>query len=340
MAEDQKQKITIIKRSSENLLMMINDLLDNAKIEAGKFTIESVPFSLPDLLNDVVALLAQKAAEKGIELLLDCSEGLPAYLSGDPTRLRQVLVNLLNNAVKFTPQGSVTLKVEEHANGAPEKTKLHFTVRDTGIGIAAEQLGNIFSGYMQASANTARNYGGTGLGLKISKELVQLMGGILTVESSEGSGSTFSFSLPFTISQPPGNDSTNQEFSYTGAQTFSFLIADDLEDNRYVFKMLLENIFPNSVVTLANDGMQAVNSAIASNYDLIVMDIDMPVMNGIEAAMKILADKPQQKILGSSANVILEAADLKEYGFEGFIPKPFTKKQFAETLRELLAGRL
>lgn len=104
------------------------------------------------MLNDVVALLAQKAAEKGIELLLDCSEGLPAYLSGDPTHLRQVLVNLLNNAVKFTPQGSVTLKVEEHANGAPEKTKLHFTVRDTGIGIAAEQLGNIFSGYMQASA--------------------------------------------------------------------------------------------------------------------------------------------------------------------------------------------
>ena len=314
---------------------MVNDVLDNAKIESGKFTIENVSFSLPDLLNDAIALLKHKADEKGITLLYDYQAGLPAYITGDPTRLRQVLVNLLNNAVKFTMQGSVTLSVK-HIADVNGLVSIQFTVSDTGIGIPAELTNKIFSGYTQATAGTARRYGGTGLGLKISKELVQLMGGTLTVQSHQGQGSVFAFTLPMAISQPPATDTAHEDFVYTGSKTFSFLVADDLEDNRYVFSMLLKRIFPASSVTLAADGKQAVANASAHHYDLIIMDIDMPVMNGIEAAMNILAISPQQKILGSSANVILGAGDIKEYGFAGFIPKPFTRRQFAETMRLLL----
>lgn len=337
MSPRQKEIAGIIKRSSENLLNVINDVLDNAKIESGRFTIENIPFSLTYLLNDVLALLSHKAKEKGIELLFDAAPDLPAYVTGDPTRLRQVLVNLLNNAVKFTTQGSVTLQVTAQPGATAGNVALHIAVCDTGIGIPAAQLNNIFSGYKQASADTARIYGGTGLGLKISKELVQLMDGTLTVQSHQGQGSVFAFTLPMAISQPPATDTAHEDFVYTGSKTFSFLVADDLEDNRYVFSMLLKRIFPASSVTLAADGKQAVANASAHHYDLIIMDIDMPVMNGIEAAMNILATSPQQKILGSSANVILGAGDIKEYGFAGFIPKPFTRWQFAETMRTMLA---
>ncbi len=336
MEEGQKQKVRIIKRSSENLLGMINDLLDNAKIEAGKFTIESVVFTLPELLSDVVSLFGHKAKEKNIALAFDCPADLPAYVLGDPTRLRQILVNLLNNAIKFTTRGSVTLKVEQKATGQPDKTTLHFIVHDTGIGIAKEKLGSIFSGYTQASEGTARLYGGTGLGLKISKDLAHLMGGTLTVQSQYGAGSTFNFALPLAIATAP-QTITQQALTYTGTQQFKFLIADDLEDNRFALSMLLKHIFPNCFIALADNGKEAIECALVSAYDLIIMDIDMPVMNGIEAALKILDRNPGQKIIGASANVILNAQDLQQYGFTAFIAKPFTKNEFAETLLALLA---
>ncbi len=335
----QKEIAGIVRRSSENLLNVVNDVLDNAKIESGKFTIENVSFSLPDLLNDAIALLKHRADEKGITFLYEHQAGLPAFITGDPTRLRQVLVNLLNNAVKFTTQGSVTLSVK-HIADVNGLVSIQFTVSDTGIGIPAELTNKIFSGYTQATAGTARRYGGTGLGLKISKELVQLMGGKLTVQSIEGKGSTFGFVLQFAIGEPPAATGLSHQFVYSGPYVFKFLVADDLEDNRYVFDMLLKAIFPTAQVTLLTNGQEAVDAIHKNNYDLIVMDIDMPVMNGIEAALNILALNPQQKILGSSANVVVSPADIQAYGFTGFLPKPFTRLQFTETLRTLLAQQL
>lgn len=329
MPAEQKRKVNIIKRSSENLLGIINDVLDNAKIEAGKFTIEQIVFGLHELIAEIRDTLQYKADDKGLILKTAIESNVPEFATGDPTRLRQVFINLLNNALKFTRAGSVTLTARQTLAGA-----ITFEIADTGIGISKQQTERIFAGYTQASSDTARNFGGTGLGLKISKELVQLMGGQLQLESEEGKGSRFWFNLPLAEARHPEGITANSQFMYAGAP-LKFLIADDISDNRFVISKLLQKYFAGCSYSEAEDGNQAVQMALQSKYDLILMDIDMPVINGIEAAIKIRESRPQQKILASSANVFLSGEELKSFGFIGFLLKPFTQMQFEERMRAL-----
>lgn len=336
MEEGQKQKVKIIKRSSENLLGMINDLLDNAKIEAGKFTIEQIPFSLTELLKDVEHVTAYKAAEKGLRFTINTAAGLPLYFNGDPMRIRQVLINLLSNAIKFTKQGFVTLSVKnETPDGNTGPLTLQFSVADSGTGIEPEQADKIFTGYTQANNTIARNFGGTGLGLKISKELVQLMGGTIALSTEVGKGSVFSFSLPLKPAEGLKAGGANN-LSYTD-KPFNILIADDLEDNRFVIRELLSSIFDKLQVAEAVNGKQAIELAGAGNYDLIIMDIDMPEVNGLQASRSITTQRPEQKILGASANVILSMDELSAFGLSDFIVKPITRAQLAEKLAAMFS---
>lgn len=331
MPEEQKRKVNIIKRSSENLLAVVNDILDNAKIESGRFALESTGFNLNVLLNEVVELAKVKADAKGVAVNLYTSNQVPEHVTGDPVRLRQIVINLLNNAVKFTHEGQVSITLTE----LPDN-HVSFKVEDTGIGIQPSQIQNIFKGYTQASANTTRLFGGTGLGLKISNELVQLMGGRLTVESEYGKGSCFSFAIPLPPFRQNISVPETEAYAYRNSKTYRFLVADDLADNRFAYRQILNSVFPNSEVLEAENGEEVLSITSGNSFNLVLMDIDMPVMNGIEACIKLRGRDKNVAILGASANVMMTVADLKNFGFTDFIMKPFTKEQLVIKLIPLL----
>ena len=202
--DEQKEYAEIVKSSADSLLVVLNDILDLSKIEAGHMNVECLPFELSEIAKAATITLAHRAREKGLEFSLHSDPDVPARVKGDPARLRQVLVNLLGNAVKFTEQGSVTVRILP----VPGRTDwVRFEVQDTGIGIAPDTLAHLFTPFTQADTSTSRRYGGTGLGLSISRRLVELMGGNMGVESEPGQGSTFHFELPFDCSEDKSSNS-------------------------------------------------------------------------------------------------------------------------------------
>jgi PAS domain S-box-containing protein len=298
--EEQVKYVKVFRNAGENLLHIINDILDFSKIEAGQVQFESIPFSLKDLIQGLVEIMRFKAAERNIALSYDLVGDMDDALVGDPTRLRQILLNLVGNALKFTYRGSVTITVERAGDGAsdPESRSgdvdLIFAVKDTGIGIPADVVDRIFDKFTQADTSMTRKCGGTGLGLTISNQLVRLMKGRIWVESTEGEGSTFSFSVRLKkddwgslaegqgkgLPDLPGTEAARAD------RPLDILIVEDNDDNRLLLLSHLKKL-PHRV-DVAVDGREAVEKVVAGKaYDIIFMDIQMPVMDGYAATRHI-----------------------------------------------------
>ncbi len=275
--------IETIKQSSHSLLGIINDILDYSKIEAGKLTIEKTDFRLLDLLDNILDLFSNKAVEKGIELLLSMAPGIPVYLKGDPLRLRQILTNLINNAMKFTHEGEIII-IAKLIQEKKEKFTIEFAVSDTGIGITNEQRSRLFESFSQADGSTTRKYGGTGLGLSISKNLVEIMGGDIWVESSLGKGSTFHFTIEFEKA------ADNSHSSYLIPQNLMGMKVLVVDDNTSFQQILTESL---ALFSLDADAVSSGEEALTTlngdpeKYSLVLMDWKMPNMNGFETTRKI-----------------------------------------------------
>jgi len=289
--EEQRGYVEIFQKAGANLLALINDILDLAKVESGRFELESIDFDLRALLEKMMEMMASRAQDRGLQLTLEILPDVPSGLIGDPQRLRQILLNLIGNALKFTQQGSVTLRVELEPGGAPGW--LRFNVIDTGIGIAADQSQMIFDRFTQADSSTTRQYGGTGLGLAISKGFAELMGGQLGCTSELGKGSTFYLAAPFAIRsemlipENPGAEAAAIRPQQTGGseEISRVLLAEDSEYNVLLVRAYLKN--SGIDLEVAENGKIAVEKVISNRPDLILMDLQMPVMDGLEATRAI-----------------------------------------------------
>jgi len=314
-----------IGRAGHSLLGIINDVLDFSKIESGKLELETVPFDLTETLGQIADLFSWRAAEKDLELVVWAEPGVPPILVGDPLRLNQVLVNLVGNALKFTAEGIIELRVEREADGAPDErqVRLRFTVQDSGVGISAEQQARLFLAFAQADASTTRLYGGTGLGLAISQELVGKMGGAITVESELGAGSRFSFAI--TLPCAPVHDA-RQLAAQGEARGKKVLIVDDSAPTRAMLEAQLRSFgFDASAV---GSGDAALFALQLEPYDVVLMDWNMPGMDGIETARRIkteagLAALPAIIMVTAYArDNIRQAAE--QAGINAFMVKPVT----------------
>ena len=283
----QQDYIGKVQSSADALLGIINDILDFSKIEAGKLDMESVPFHLEDVLDNLANLVSLKTEEKGLKLLFEVNNEVPTGLVGDSLRLGQIMINLANNAVKFTEKGQIVVGVSPVAV-TDEKAELQFSVEDSGIGLTEEQRGKLFQAFSQADTSTTRKYGGTGLGLTISKKLTEMMDGKIWVESEPGVGSTFIFTAVFGRHSEKREEISRSRGDVQGLENIRgarILLAEDNEINQQVAREILEQA--DLVVEIANDGKEALDMAKKNQYDLILMDIQMPEMNGFEATKAI-----------------------------------------------------
>ena len=326
---EQRDQIDTARRSGEALLSVINDILDVSKIEAGELEIEPLPFDLRDCLDDAVRLVADQAARKSLPILCRVEDGVPSAVVSDAGRLRQILVNLLDNAVKFTASGSVHLVVEAGPEAEDGLLELRFTVRDTGIGIPADRMDRLFKPFGQADSSTTRLYGGTGLGLVISRHLAERLGGRLWVESTPGHGSAFSFTIqcrPAQIapapSPAPNEDLENLHFSERFP--WRILLAEDNAVNQKVEQLMLARMGYRADV--AGDGYEVLDALRRQRYDLILMDVQMPGMDGLEATRRLRAELPveqQPRIIAVTASVLKDQREACfAVGMDDFVGKP------------------
>jgi signal transduction histidine kinase len=332
---DFREPLAVIKASADTLRGLIDNILDLSKIEAGQLTLERLGFDPADTLGQVVRLLLPLAREKGIELRLDVATGAHGRLNGDAARLRQVLVNLVGNGIKFTAQGSVSLRVEPDA-AVGDGCALRFTIRDTGIGISPEEKARLFEPFTQADSTITRRYGGTGLGLAITRRLIELMGGRIDLESTPGEGSTFLFVLPFDRSPEPAGAAPAADpptpLEALRAR-FRILLADDNEINRMVAERQLE-VLGYRVLTV-DDGLQAVNAFSRERFDAVLMDCRMPVMDGYEATRRLrLQDHGRDvPIIAVTASALKEDAELcLAAGMSDYLAKPIQLSDLAAVL--------
>ncbi|WP_265944119.1 response regulator [Dechloromonas sp. A34] len=336
----QRNYIEKVNRSAENLLGIINDILDFSKIEAGKMTMERIDFRLEDVMDDLAGLVGMKAEDKELELLFNAAPDIPTALIGDPLRLGQVLVNLGNNAVKFTEHGEIVIGIERLAS-TDQEVELHFWVGDSGIGMTPEQCGQIFSAFSQADASTTRKYGGTGLGLSISQKLVELMGGRIWVESDYGRGSVFHFTARFGLQAQP---TMRRMFLADELLGLRLLLVDDNASAREILSAMARSFGLD--VELAGDGaaaLQKLDEAAASGrtYDLVLMDWKMPNMDGVECVRQM-----QHKHSQTLPTVIMVTAHGREEAAEhaaergvtlkSILTKPVNPSTLLETIGEVL----
>lgn len=287
MSAEQRDFIEKVELSGKNLLAIINDILDYSKLEAGKLGIELIPFDLGDLLAELKGLFELQAKDKGLQLVFKLSQQLPKKLMGDPTRVKQVLTNLINNAIKFTSIGKVVISVEQHIR-KNDMAEIRFSVQDTGIGICDTKQHNLFQSFNQVDSSTSRKYGGSGLGLAISKQLVELMDGDIHLESKYGEGSTFIFTLQFKAVEEKTPLDSNDVIDHKGRfKGLNILLAEDNKINQMVATKLLKRT--GCTMEIANNGVEAVDlvKQDSGKFDVILMDIQMPVMDGFEATEKI-----------------------------------------------------
>ncbi len=343
---EQEQYLDALNISSDTLLTIINDILDFSKVEAGKLSIESVDFNLKALLVDFKNTFAHQVNEKGIAFTLSISDSIPQHAIGDSVRVRQVLNNLTSNALKFTPEGSITVSCDTHTtNGS---TFILFKVQDSGIGIPEGAQTHLFDKFTQADGSTTRKFGGTGLGLAISKQLTELMGGSIGVHSTQGTGSTFWFTLPLIEScrlnqdTVPPTPSTTQEPTNSPLQSDKLiLLAEDNKINSLFACSIIKNF--GYAIEAVPDGKQAVEALKLKHYDLILMDIQMPVMDGHEATQTIRTSTTKEyntdiPIIAMTANAMEK--DKKECfasGMNAFITKPINSELLKATLKKWLA---
>ena len=342
LSEEQMEYIEIIRNSGQTLLNLINDILDLSKIEAGKIDVELIDCSLNEITNFIQPLMESKASEKGVEFKVVTSNDLPSQICTDPTRLKQCLINLANNAIKFTEQGHVYVNVSLQENN--HKPFIQFDVEDTGIGISAEKQESIFEPFTQADGSTTRKFGGTGLGLTITKQLAELMGGTLTLTSEEGKGSVFSLLIPagvdvenqqdLDISDPSDNSDITQD---TENADFSgnILVAEDDRTNQMLITTLLEKI--GFKTTLAENGNIAVEKAMSHEFDMIFMDMQMPNMNGYEATQALRDEGFSTPIIALTANAMKSDKDkCIEAGCDDYLSKPIAQEELRRILKKFV----
>jgi signal transduction histidine kinase/CheY-like chemotaxis protein len=320
-----------INHSGENLMVVLNDILDVAKVEAGKLDIFQKPMSLADELKMINIIYREKAAEKGLILTIDMDESIPGSLLGDAARLFQVLGNLVSNAIKFTEIGTIALRVESTGN-----SNFLFSVKDSGIGISAEDANRIFEGFEQVNHTDARQGGGTGLGLTIARKLVELMGGVLQLKSEPGNGSDFYFSLWLLPNRvlPEMAREISQPLSQ---QEFHIIVAEDNEYNFWVIQGYLQKHFPNSGIYRAKTGIEVLDLLDEDTYDFIIMDVQMPQLDGLKTTEALRKRGVEIPVLGLTANVLEEEQEkCIKAGMNGFVQKPFKEAALSSILREIL----
>jgi signal transduction histidine kinase len=342
LTQQQKEYVKMILDSSRHLLELINDILDFSKIEAGRMRAETVECDIRALLADIESLMNPSAKQKQLEFKIDCTEDIPDTIVTDPAKLRQCIINLVSNAIKFTEQGYVKLTARQTAKD--DKPFVEFEITDTGIGIPADKLDILFESFTQADGSTTRKYGGTGLGLAITKQLADLMGGNITVESEAGKGSTFRLVIPANTTE--GQQYKHEGFadnhaSGDGYQThqndsqpeFSgrVLVAEDSPTNQVLIKMLLEKL--GFVVTIAQNGLEVIEAVKNQHFELILMDMQMPEMNGYNATKKLRGLGVKTPIIAMTVNV--DEEDKKEClraGCDDYISKPIDRTHLLKVI--------
>jgi signal transduction histidine kinase/CheY-like chemotaxis protein len=337
LTTEQRRHVEIFRSSGQSLFELINDLLDLSKIEAGRLELHNAPLRLRALLEERIALLAPRAREKGLVLQLSVDSDVPAVVSGDPTRLAQTLTNLLGNAIKFTPAGSVTLAVTREAD-----PMLCFAVTDTGIGIAPSKLETIFEPFTQADGSVTRAFGGTGLGLSITRSLVQLMNGTINVASTPGSGTTFSLHLPMPAAELPVLPEAAAAASppeRTAHAPLAVLLAEDNEVNVYLFESMLSGA--SCRIDVAPNGQSAVEQWRRTPYDVIFMDVQMPGMDGhaaTRAIRQLEADSGRSRVPIYALSAHAFATDAQASlaaGCDAHLTKPVSRATLLNTLSML-----
>ncbi|MDX2250006.1 MAG: ATP-binding protein [Bacteroidia bacterium] len=336
---DQIDNLETLQFSAENLLVIINDILDYSKIEAGKIEFEETEFNLKTLAQRIFKSLGQKASEKNLQFILDNDPALPENVLGDPTRLSQILTNLLNNAIKFTEKGSVSLQTKVKWV-VEDEAEITFLVSDTGIGIPSDKIEHIFDSFTQASSDTTRKYGGTGLGLAICKRLVELQGSEIRVESEVGKGSVFFFTLTMKSgskkSADPSSGVEKEDFQNLGG--VKVLLVEDNRINQKIATKFLEKWGVD--VAIADNGKIALDMISQSAYALILMDLQMPEMDGYEATRKIremdgnLAHIPIIALTASAMNEV--QGNVEQAGMNGYASKPFNPRELYRKIVALL----
>jgi PAS domain S-box-containing protein len=331
LTAEQREYLQTVQSCADSLLRLVNDVLDFSKIEAGKFALDPVDFAVRDTLEEIRKMLGLRAAEKGLALVFTVAPDVPERLVGDVDRLRQVLLNLVGNALKFTSVGRVAVDVD-FMSSAPEGAEIRFAVCDTGIGIPADKLRLIFEPFTQADGATTRRFGGTGLGLTISSRLVQMMGGSLAVDSEPGKGSRFFFNARFAVAaqarpkpRAPSEPAACHPAAAAGPPGLRILLAEDNPVNQRLTERLLQK--RGHTIVVASDGRQAVAAASRETYDLILMDVQMPLVNGFEATAAIRALEHETgrrtPIVAITAHAM--AGDRErclEAGMDAYISKP------------------
>jgi signal transduction histidine kinase/ActR/RegA family two-component response regulator len=328
-AAGRRSNLDLITSSARMMRTLLDDLLDLSKIEAGKMGTEVADFDLRRLTLETVRFWAPEARRKDLDFRLEGARRLPAWVSGDPTRLRQILNNLLSNALKFTETGAIALSVDMRGE------RLSMTVSDTGPGMGPDQLRRLFIAYEQASDSVARTHGGTGLGLQISRELARLMGGDLTVASTPNQGAVFTLDLPLRLAEPAAVMAGTPEIT----DGLRVLIADDHEINRRAFSLILEPVCAK--LALAQDGREALDMLAHESFDLVLMDLNMPRLNGLQATRALRAlPGPNQAVpviaLSASVSPTEQQACLAA-GMNAFVMKPVEARELFQAIEAVLA---
>ena len=340
LSEEQRELSNMVKYSADSLMVIINDILDFSKIEAGKMDIESIPFSLKRVATNIEKVLAMSAKGKDLNVSLNYDESIPEVLMGDPTRLRQVLLNFGNNAIKFTEEGSVELSVQCIQDNK-ESVKLKLEVKDTGVGISKEHQESLFTPFSQGDSSTSRRYGGTGLGLAICNKIATLMNGDVGFESKVDIGSTFWFEveLPKDLSQLKDKDVSAEKSSGINSERnmndLRILVAEDNKINQKVIRMTLER--EGFDIDIASNGVEVLEKYKVKEYDIIFMDVHMPEMDGFDATRMIRATEQETgghtPIVAFTASVMQHEKDLCiESGMDDFIGKPIEKEELISVL--------
>ena len=348
LTEEQREYLQIAKDSADALLALLSDILDLSKIEADRMELDPVEFSVRECAGDVIKTLSLRARQKNLYLFHEIEEGIPDVVVGDPVRLRQVLMNLLGNAIKFTDTGRVALYITEESQ-ASDRIRLRFAVEDTGIGIAPEKRDLIFDAFRQADGSTTRKYGGTGLGLAISARLAGMMGGGIEVDSELGKGSVFHFAADLEIAPepPPEPRSDLQNLLSKVAEIretrpLRILLAEDNMVNQRLAVRLLEK--RGHLVVVAPNGSEAIRLAGSDSFDVILMDIQMPDMDGLQATRTI---REHERVAGGYTPIIAMTAYAMagdremclEAGMNGYLSKPLQADHFIATVESIFANK-
>jgi len=343
LTSEQRDYLQTVQASADSLLHLINEILDFSQIEAGKLEISRVEFDLHDCVNATLKTLQYRAAEKNLKLVSDFDSAVPSEVLGDPHRLRQVLTNLVGNAIKFTDQGQVALRMTEVAN-AREETTVQFSVTDTGPGIAPEKQKAVFDPFVQADNSSTRQYGGTGLGLSIAAQLTNLMGGRIWLASQPGVGSTFSFTVPFGVARAPGQPCTQPDLNplRQDENRLRILVVEDNPINAKLTSSMLQKQGHRPV--LVTNGRDALAIAQRVSFDLVLMDVQMPEMDGMETTVAIRKLESGTKTHLPIVALTAEAIDgdrtrCLAAGMDAYLSKPFTIPQLSRIIEEISRAR-